>query len=77
MKILSCRLRYFKSLARSLKVTWLIRLDDGRKVKVIDFRDWEDTVIDGWVEGVEEYEIDLADRLFELTEYADYTNYEV
>ena len=77
MKILSCKVRHFKSLARAYKVTWSVKLDDGRVVKAVDYRDWEDSVVDGWVEGVEYYEQDLADSIFNLTECKYYWNYEV
>jgi hypothetical protein len=77
MKIIDCRLRHLTSLARSLKVTWRVKLDDNRIVKVIDYRNWEDDIVDGWVEGIEFHERDLLDSLIKLTESADYTYYEI
>ena len=77
MKIIDCKLRYLSSMARSLKITWRVKLDDGRLVKVIDYRNWEDDIVDGWVEGIEFHERDLLDSILKLTEFADYTNYEV
>jgi len=77
MKILNCRLKHLTSLARSLRITWRVKLDDGRIVKVIDYRSFEDDIVEGWVEGIEFHERDLLDSLMELTESADYTYYEI
>ena len=77
MKIINCKLRYLSSLARSLKITWNIKLDDNRLVKVIDYRNWEDDVVDGYIDGLEYYEKDLIDQILKLTDSADYTHYEV
>jgi len=77
MKIVGCKLRYLSSMARSLKITWKVKLDDGRIVKVIDYRSYEDDIVDGWVEGIEFHERDLLDGILSLTEFADYTRYEI
>jgi hypothetical protein len=78
MKIIDCKLRYLNSMVRSLKITWRVRLDDGRIVKVIDYRSYEDDIVEQYAEGDFEYhEKDLAGQVLLMTELADYTLYEV
>jgi hypothetical protein len=77
MKILSCKLRYLSSIVRPLKITWRVRLSDGRVVKVIDYRDIDDFRTDWTAEGLDWDDDHLVDELYDITDLADYTLYEV
>ena len=77
MKILSCKLRYLSSMVQPLKITWQVGLDDGRVVKVIDYRDMDDFRTKWAVEGLDFGDEHLVDSIDYLTDLADYTKYEI
>lgn len=60
-----------------MKITWKVRLNDDRIVKVIDYRDIDDFRTDWTAEGLDWGDDHLVDELYYITDLADYTKYEI
>lgn len=77
IEVISTRVKILGSLARYVKVTWKLRINGERIVKVTDYRDYEDSLLEATMHDLDYHEDELTDRLYQFIEDTDYSEYEI